>query len=101
MFGEAFVILPAGLEANDLHEHPQCWQKIQATGKFRMALSQFDRVTCLAHDKSWMIEARVLAADGERVVLSKPVKFTLPTPTPQPAKPTTTETKVEQTLVRA
>ena len=102
-YSECMVMLPPGLDHGDLHEHPQVWKKMQATGKTQYALSQFDRVTCVAHDRSWMLEARVIYADQERVVLNmaKAPRIELPVPAAEAAKAPVTEKKVDQTLVRA
>lgn len=97
-FREAFIRLPAGLKYNELWEHPQVFKKLQESHEHR--LDVLDRVIALSPD-GWLIEARIIYADGGRATLAKAPKIDLPEPPPKAVKPTHTTTKVEQTRVAA
>lgn len=76
---EAFIVLPVGMVAQDLTDYPQeAWTLIQSNRN--TALRRFDKVTCLAADGTWLLEARVGFADPSRVQLTKPIVIQLPDP---------------------
>jgi hypothetical protein len=76
---EAYIILPEGLVAQDLTDHPHdVWKLIQQNPPF--APRRLDRVCCVSADGTWMLEARVGFADLTRVVLTKPTVTQLPEP---------------------
>jgi hypothetical protein len=63
-----FVRLPATFSADDLKE-PSLWSRVQRSKK---AIRKLDYVTLVAFDESWIAEAWVSHADGEKVVLATP-----------------------------
>jgi len=76
---EAFIVLPAGLVAQDLTDYPEeVFRLIQQSRPH--ALRRLDKVFCLAADGTWALEARVGFADMSRVVLVKPAVIQLPDP---------------------
>jgi hypothetical protein len=76
---EAYIILPEGLVAQDLTDHPHdCWKLIQQNPAF--ALRRLDKVVCVSACGTWALEARVGFADMTRVVLCKPTVIQLPDP---------------------
>jgi hypothetical protein len=63
-----FVRLPAAFSADGLKE-PSLWSPVQRSKK---AVRKLDYVTVVAFDETWIAEAWVSHADGEKVVLATP-----------------------------
>lgn len=70
-----FVRLPEGFVADDLKE-PDAWVKVQAVPQ--KALQKLDFVVLVAFDESFVAEAWVAHADGQKAVLSKPRLTAMP-----------------------
>lgn len=76
---EAFIVLPPGLVAQDLTDHPvEVFKLLQQSRQH--ALRRLDKVFALSADGTWAVEARVGFADMSRVVLVKPSVIQLPDP---------------------
>ncbi|MPZ31197.1 MAG: hypothetical protein GEV13_09410 [Rhodospirillales bacterium] len=70
-----FVRLPEDFTADQLKE-PGIWRKVQASRK--SSFRQFDTVTLVAYDETWLAEATVVRADAVSAQLSKPRITSIP-----------------------
>ncbi|MEM6410690.1 MAG: hypothetical protein AAF683_04090 [Pseudomonadota bacterium] len=73
-----FVVLPAGMVADDLKE-PSIWVQVQASRA--TSLVPHDRLYMVAQDSSFAMEARVTAASGSEAVLHLSKLITMSPPT--------------------
>lgn len=67
-FAEYVIFLPEGLNLDDLGKEPAVFSRIQG-GRF--PLRELDKLILIAHDRSWIAEARVAVSKPDGVVLFK------------------------------
>ena len=68
LFKSVFVRLPAAAVLQDLNDSPTIWSNVQ--GNAHVALRQWDRLTIVAYDESWLAEAVVSYASRDEVILA-------------------------------